>query len=119
MKMHFATGLVAALIGLGATASAVDLSTFKATMLAACQASPEPGMDCACTVEIMDKEFDDKAKKVFLIILDPAVAGDEAKAEAALQAEGLSMADVEAMSEIVAPIMEKAEQQCRSPAATP
>jgi hypothetical protein len=118
MTLRIATGLMAALIGLGASANAVDLTTFKATMLAACQASPEPGMDCECTVELMDAEFDDKTKKIFLIIMDPAIGGDEAKAEAALKAEGLSMADVEAMTASVSPIMAKAEQQCKTPAAT-
>ena len=118
MKLRIATGVMTALIGLGASANAVDLSTFKATMLAACQQNSEPSLDCACTVDIMDKEFSDKAKTIYLIILDPAVGGDEAKAEAALKPAGLSMDDVKAMEEIVAPIMAKAEQQCKAPAAT-
>ncbi len=88
-------------------------------MLAACQKSPEPGMDCACTVDLMDKEFDDKTKKIFLIIMDPAVGNDETKAKAALEAEGLSMADVDAMTQAVTPVMAKAQEQCKTPAATP
>ena len=119
MKLRIATGLVAAMIGFGASANAVDLSTFKATMMAACQQNPEPGLDCACTVDVMDKEFDDKTKKIFLIIMDPAIGGDEEKAKTALAAEGLSMADVEAMTTAVTPIMTKAQDQCKTPAATP
>ena len=75
------TALAAILLAAGLSACGGS-SEFKTKALEMCQKSPDAAtQDCACAVEIMDKELDDKTKKIFLIMADPELQKDEAKAK--------------------------------------
>ena len=79
---------------------------FKTKALEIVPESPDAAtQDCACAVEIMDKELDDKTKKIFLIMADPELQKDEAKARRRAQAAGYKEGDLMAIVPAIMPIM--------------
>ncbi len=108
--------LTAGLAGCGG--GGADSSEFKSKFLAECQKAPEAsgGADCACAADIMDKELDDKSKKVFLIMLDPELQKDPTKGKAALEKAGLNEQDAANMVSKIMPVMQKVEAECKKPA---
>ena len=106
------TALAAILLAAGLSACGGS-SEFKTKALEMCQKSPDAAtQDCACAVEIMDKELDDKTTKIFLIVADPELQKDEAKAKAALEAAGYKEEDLMAIVPAIMPIMEKVQKEC-------
>jgi hypothetical protein len=89
-------------------------SEFKTRALAECEKSPDAAnQDCACAVDLLDKELDEKTKKLFLAMSDAGAQSDPSKAQEALKAAGLSEADMMEMITKMMPIMTKVEQQCK------
>ena len=114
MKLRYGSALAAIILAAGLSACGGGSSDFKAKALAECQKSEEAKtQDCACAVDIMDKELDDKTKKFFLVMMDPEVQKDPAKMEAAMKDSGLTPEDMAAMGTKMGPIMEKVEKQCK------
>ena len=115
MKLRYGTAFAAIILAAGLSAcGGGGSSDFKAKALAECEKSPEAKtQDCACAVDIMDKELDDKTKKFFLVMMDPAVQADPAKMEAAMKDAGLTPEDMAKLGTSMGPILEKIEKQCK------
>ena len=109
------TASAAAAILLAAGLSACGGSSeFKTKAMAECEKSPQSaGQDCACAVDMLDKELDDKTKKIFLVMMNPDLQKDQTKAMEALKAEGLTEADMMEMMGKLMPVMTKVEAQCK------
>lgn len=121
MFLRYGSALAALVMTAGLAAcggGGADSSEFKTKFMAECQKSPEAagGADCACAVDIMDKELDDQTKKVFLIMLDPELQKDPTKAQAALKSAGLTEQDMMGLIGKITPVMQKVEKECKKPA---
>ncbi len=114
MQIRFGAALAATILAAGLSACGGGSSDFKSKMLAECEKSPEAkGQDCSCAVDILDKELDDKAKAIFLVMMDPEIQKDPAKAEQAMKDAGLKEEDMMTVMMAAAPIMQKVETQCK------
>ena len=88
-------------------------SDFKSKFMAECQKDPQ-GHDCSCAADILDKELDDKTKKLLLVMSDPDVQKDPAKMEQALKDAGMSQEEMMSVATKMGPTMEKVETQCKA-----
>jgi hypothetical protein len=114
MITRFATAGAAILLAAGLSACGGGSSEFRTKAMAECEKSPQAAsQDCSCAIDILDKELDDKTKKIFLVMMDPELQKDQTKAQEALKAAGLSEADMMEMVGKIMPVMTKVEAQCK------
>ena len=115
MPLRYGSALAAIILAAGLSACGGGTSSeFKTKFMAECQKSPEAsgGADCACAVDIMDKDLDDQTKKVFLIMLDPELQKDPTKAKAAIEGAGLTQEQMMGLMSKISPVMEKVSKEC-------
>lgn len=88
-------------------------SAFKTAMLGYCRETPDTLVfDCACTADILERELDDTAEAIFLIIAKPGATADAAAVNRLLLDAGYSQADIEATGAAVTRAMAKVEAEC-------
>lgn len=113
MFKRTATAAAAILLAAGLSACGGG-SEFRTRAMAECEKSPEAAsQDCSCAIDILDKELDDKTKKIFLVMMNPDLQRDQTKAQEALKAEGLTEADMMELIGKIMPVMSKVEAQCK------
>jgi hypothetical protein len=114
--MKFATtlaGVCAAALALSACGG-MGGSEFATRATAACvkEEGQASAAKCACQVAIVEKELNDKEKKAILLSMDqPADAGPEAGMKA-MEAAGITMADMMSMGMKMMAVSAQAETQC-------
>lgn len=109
---RFGTALGAILLAAGLSACGGSSSNFKTEALAECEKSPDNAkMNCACAVDILDKELDDKTKTVMLAVAKAQREGKDP--QAALKEAGVEEKDMMELIGKLMPAMTKAEEQCK------
>jgi hypothetical protein len=111
LMITLAAGCVAAL---ALSACGAGGSEFAAKATAACvkDEGQDAAAKCACQVAIIEKELNDKEKKVILLSMDQDPnAGPEAGMKA-MEEAGVTMADMMSMGMKMMAVSAKADSQC-------
>lgn len=110
--MRYGTALAAIVLALGLSACGGGTSEFAAKAKEICekQGGASQG-DCGCQANLLDKELDDKSKKIFLVMM--TVMEDPTKAEQAMKDAGITQADLQALGAKMGGLTEKMTKECK------
>ena len=108
---RFGTALAAILLttGLAACGGGSEFAQ-KAKEICEKQGGAAQG-DCGCQAGVLDKELDDKSKKVFLAMMK--IMEDPSKAEQAMKDAGITQQDIADMGTKMEGLDEKVKAQCK------
>lgn len=107
------TALAAFMLAAGLTACGGGSSDFQAKYVEACKKDPSSSSmgDCSCQAGVVDKELNDKEKKVLLTMIAPET--DPTKAEQAMKDAGITPEDMTSFAQKMGDLEKKVKDACK------
>ena len=114
--IHWKTGVATIATGMflatvPSLASAQDLTSLRGQVFELCLADGEPEESCNCGLEYIDASFDDETELQVLDVLVSMVAGADPSDFA--EQRGMTMVELEAFIQEVAPTIQEIDRSCR------